>query len=73
MDRDHRVEREDDYEYGGVASFGEREIRTGKGNGDEKETESEKEKGINKCPYSSNSSILNQLLHSQLLLRLPHS
>jgi len=46
-----------------------REIRTGKGNGNGKETENGKEKGINhKCPYSNNSTILNQLL-----LRLLHS
>jgi serine/threonine-protein kinase TTK/MPS1 len=43
-----RVEREDDYEYGGVASFGERErgreIRTRKGNGDGKEKRARKKR-----------------------------
>jgi hypothetical protein len=51
-----------------------RGIKTGKENA--KETENAKEKGINHiCPYSSNSNsiILNQLLHSQLLLRLRRS
>lgn len=75
-----RVEREDEHECRGVASSGEkdRERERGKdkdreGNG--RETKNGKEKGINHiCPYnSSSSSTLDQLLHSQLLLRLLRS